>query len=289
MYVLCCQSGDSIAKQPPMSEIFFKDAREYLIFEHHLRKARRPSYSMRAFARDLSISPSSLNDFLKSRVGMSPRRIENISVLLNWSDLRKQHFSDLIQAKFERDSAVRQTALMNVKKRLKNGSYGLSLESFKVISEWYHLVIVELCTLKNHQDVSTIASALGLNRNTTKLAVNRLLGLKLLSETELGLKPSSETNHFGDAGSSEAIKAFHSQVLNLAQAALAKNDQPAFDSQSLFYSVKKNKLAQMNSEIREAVVTIVNRYALTGSADCIQALTLQIFPVWQEAQNGSDL
>jgi uncharacterized protein (TIGR02147 family) len=278
-----------MAKPTSMSEIYFKDAREYLVFEHHLRKTRRPSYSMRAFARDLAISPSSLNDFLRARVGMSPSRIERISRILNWSDSRKQHFRELIQSKHERDPVLRQTALVSVRRRLKEGSFALSLEAFKIISDWYHLAIIELCSIRNHLDVSTIATELKLNKKTVRLAVARLLNLKLLSQTEFGLKPVTDSNHFGDVGSSEAIKTFHSQVLELAQNALQKNDQPAFDSQSFFYSVEQKKLSQMNSEIRHAVLAIVNRYAQTEKADCIQALTLQIFPIWQPNYGDSSL
>jgi uncharacterized protein (TIGR02147 family) len=263
-----------------MTEIYLKDPRDYLNFELELRKARRPAYSMRAFARDLSVSPSSLNDFLKARVGMSEARIDAIAQILKWSDERREHFRDLILARFDRDPGVRQSAQMRARSRLKDGAYKFSLEAFKVISDWYHLAILELCALKDGLDAATMAHELNLEPGTVKSAVNRLLKLQFLKKTETGLKPEDDTSHFGDMGSSEAIKKFHSQILEMAQRALFTNSGPRHDSQSLVYSVAQKDLAKMNGEIRKSVLNIVNRYAQQPNSDCIQVLTLQIFPVW---------
>lgn len=48
---------------------FARHAAWYLNNEFTLRKQRRPYYSLRAFARDLSVSPSTLSDLLNSKKG----------------------------------------------------------------------------------------------------------------------------------------------------------------------------------------------------------------------------
>ena len=55
-----------------------KDASSYLQEELALRKARRPQYSLRAFARDLGMSPSALSEFLAGQQGMSKDRAVGI-------------------------------------------------------------------------------------------------------------------------------------------------------------------------------------------------------------------
>ena len=79
-----------------MGEVLFKDARDYVILEYQLRKNRRAGYSMHAFARDLNFSPSSLNDFIKRRVGMSEERICHFTKSLKWTGKRREFFQDIV-------------------------------------------------------------------------------------------------------------------------------------------------------------------------------------------------
>jgi len=265
-----------------MTELILKDPRDYISFEFELRRARRPAYSMRAFARDLAISPSSLNDFIKGRVGMSRSRIENISAALNWSPIRKDHFTDLVQSKFEKDTGVRQTSLMRVKSRLKEGSFGISLDEFKIISDWYHLVIRELCDVKNNLTADDIARELSLDIQTAKKAVKRLLKLKLLKETDYGLKPTDFGSHFGDDAPSEAIVEFHSQILGLAQKAMKEVSFQNRESHSLIFSIRQQDVSKLHAEMKKTILQIANKYAYVESRNQIQAVALQIFPLWSE-------
>jgi len=269
-----------------MAELFFKDARDYIHFEYELRRARRPAYSMRAFARDLAISHSSLNDFMKARVGMSDERIEKIAAALRWSPARAAHFRDLVQSKFDRDQGVRQACQLRVRSRLKENANGLSLDAFKVIADWYHLVIIRLCEILDHADENRLAAELKLPAATARRAVARLINLGLLMRTTSGLKPASQSNHYGDAGSSQAIRQFHSQMLDLAQKVLSQEPTPENDSQSLVFSVEHKDIEKMNAEIRRAVLAIASGYAQTEKPDCIQGLTLQIFPLWPGNPQG---
>lgn len=264
-----------------MSELLFRDAREYLSFEYELRKARRPAYSMRAFARDLHMSPSGLNDFMKGRVGMSRKRAEEIATLLFWTDLRREHFVDLVLAKYDKEAGVRKTALMRVRSRLKDGTLGLSVDAFKAISDWYHLVILELCGVKDNLTAAEIAKELSLAPATAGKAIKRLLRLGLLATGDKGLKPVDDVSHFGDEQPSEAIIEFHSQILEMALVALKEKSMKERESHSLVYAVKSQDVATMNKEIRKAALTIINKYAQTSNADTIRILTLQIFPVWE--------
>jgi uncharacterized protein (TIGR02147 family) len=203
-----------------MTELIFKDPRDYLTFEFELRRSRRPSYSMRAFARDLKISPSSLNDFMKGRVGMSKARVHSIAESLKWTSSRTEHFLDLISSKYETDPGEKQASLLRVRKRVKDGSCGLSLDSFKAISDWYHLVILEICELRDHAEVAQIADDLNLSASTVKDAIKRLQRLGLMHTTEKGLKPTEDLNYFGDDQPSDAINNFQSQILELTQKSL---------------------------------------------------------------------
>lgn len=268
-----------------MAELLFKDPREYLLFEHELRKTRRPSYSMRAFARDLAVSPSSLNDFLRGRVGMSRDRIDRIAGQLKWSPLRTEHFIDLIQAKFDKDTGVRQNSGAKIKIRLKEGAYGLSVDSFKVISDWYHLVIRELCEVVDNLSIQRIAKELALPHLVVAKAVKRLIKLGLLTETEQGLKPTDSGSHVGDEAPSEAIVEFHTQILELAQKALKEIPYDQRECHSLIFSVRKEDVPKLHADLKKSIMQIASRYAYAEKRDVIQALSLQVFPLWEEKKH----
>lgn len=266
-----------------MRELLFKDPRDYLYFEYELRKARRPAYSMRAFSRDLGYSPSGLNDFLKARVGMSLARAEKVAACLNWSELRREHFLDLILSKYDKDTGVRQSALMRVRNRIKDSSHGVSVDAFKAISDWYHSVILEFCDIKPQYNIEQISRELSLSPVLVTKAIRRLLKLGLLTNDENGYRPTSKTRHFGDETPSEAIVAFHSQILEMAQKALIEKKMHERESHSLIYTVNQDDVKKMNSEIRKAVLNIINKFAQNPNPNCIQALSLQVFPIWQGA------
>lgn len=265
-----------------MAEIFFKDPKDYILLEYELRRARRPSYSMRAFARDLNLSPSSLNDFMKSRVGMSVGRIEKIAQSLNWSDSRKEHFCDLILSKYDKDAGVRKASAMRVRARLKGDAQSQSLDTFKSISEWYHLVILEVCEIRDFVTPAGISKDLQIPVITATKAVKRLIKLGLLQETDRGLKPADSTNYYNSETPFEAIRSFHSQVLGLAQKSLEVQAQQDRESQSLVFSMDEKEASAMHAEIRKAVMNIVGRYADNSTKNSIQMLSLQVFPILQK-------
>lgn len=267
-----------------MPELLFKNPQDYLQFEYDLRHARRPSYSMRAFARDLQMSASGFNDFMKGRVGMSPGRVQFVSDTLNWTTARTEHFQDLLRAKFDKDSGVKASAQARVKQRLKIGSGALSVDEFKIISEWHHLVILELCEMRDHVTAKQIAKELDITSQAASQALRRLTKLKLISLQESGYKPIESNTTFGDQVPSEAIRYFHSQVLERAQKALQITSMENRASQSMVFSIDKKDAGKISTEIRRSIDSIVNRYAQNSKKDSIQALTFQLFPVWSEPQ-----
>ena len=267
-----------------MAELLLKDPREYLKFEHEMRRARRPSYSMRAFARDLEVSPSSLNDFLKGRVGMSNDRIERIASVLRWSEKRKDHFQDLIAAKYEKDVGAKLSAQTRIRSRLKDGTFGLSVDAFRAISEWHHLVILEICECKDGMDAAGIAKELSLPATTAQQAVKRLVSLGLLQKSASGLKPVESASHFGDDAPSDAIVAFHCQVMQLAQKALQEKPTNEREALSVMFSMNQQDLEKMNAEIKKSVMSIINRYAQSLSKNHIHTVALQSFPIWTDSK-----
>jgi uncharacterized protein (TIGR02147 family) len=269
-----------------MSELFLKEAPEYILFEYEMRKNRRPSYSLRAFARDLNFSPSSLSDFLKGRVGMSEQRILHLAETLVWSEERREHFQDLVTLQHSKSSSERNDAQMRVNRRIKEKSTIYGVEKFKLISNWYTLVIVELCHLLQNITPQQISNRLSISLVEAKNSLKQLEKINILQKTKNGFKPTHQSFQFGDEIPSEAIRHFHFQVMQQAQEALISKDMSQRESHSLVFSMKSRDRQKMNQEIRKALYKIVNKYAAEDECNTVQIVSLQSFNPLSEDSIG---
>jgi uncharacterized protein (TIGR02147 family) len=143
-------------------------------------------------------------------------------------------------------------------------------------------VILEICDIQNQIKISEIAKSLGITPIKAAQAVKRLLKLGLLIKDSGGLKPASSHSQFGDEVPSEAIVSFHSQILEQAQKALRELPMRSRESQSIVFSLNEKDIPQLQSEMRKAIYNIVNKYAVDANKNCVQAVSLQIFPLWSK-------
>jgi uncharacterized protein (TIGR02147 family) len=274
-----------------MQDIFFERASDYLNFEFKLRLQRRPSYSLRAFARDLQMSPASLTEFLHNRQGMSFERVTSVAKVLNWSNEHKEHFWDLVCAKFARDMGARRSALARVNERIKRVPTKIHLDAFKMMSDWYHLAILELVRIRpEFGSPSQVAGQLNLPVPVAREAMARLARLELLEQfDDRRYRTSTKTSQAGDEGPSEAVRVFHHQMMSLSQEALEKVPYSQRESLSIIFSGKKRDLQEMRAEVRDAIYGIVSRFAKGEPEDTLQAVTLQIFPLWEAPAGVADV
>lgn len=265
-----------------MNSLILQDARDYIRLELELRQRRRTSYSLRAFARDLKMSPSFLSDFLSGRVGMSHARVEWIAGRLGWSETAADHFWDLLQTKFAKTVAARKNARLKAASRLKQVSVNVSIDAFKAISDWYHLVLLEIYQIKGEKaDAKQIARKLGLCAATVREASERLERLGLVRRTAHGYVPVESETWIGDDLPSEAVRIYHVQVLNRAIEAVDKVRMEERESLSLVFSIDRSEFEKMHKELRSAVMRVVQKYAQQTPADQVQCLALHTFPVWR--------
>jgi hypothetical protein len=152
------------------------------------------------------------------------------------------------------------------------------------MSDWYYLVIVELCNLYDQVDAQMIFKKIGLELKVGQKALHRLLKLNILHETKRGPKPVKTDNYFGDRHPSEAIRQFHFQFLSRAQRALLELSPKERESQSWVFSVPTDKISELHSELRRALVAIAHKYSELADQNpnikkSIHGVSLQAFPL----------
>lgn len=262
---------------------FPADHRVYLREELQLRQSRRPQYSMRAFARDLEMSPSFLCEFLAGRQGLSKERVLWVSKKLNLSNEQCDHFWDLVESKFGRTSEAKKAAEFRVLQKTKNEQNHLSLERFHVIADWYHFPLLEILGLnKRVYTHKELAEILGITENNIEAALGRMKSVGLIEEefTEFGTakyRVKSEYTMAGDEGESRAIQIAHQQFLN--KQALFVETKPLSERENLDVTFRLTQAEWMNlcNDLRTAMMGVIAKYADSQSEkNQVACLTLQM-------------
>jgi len=146
------------------------------------RAERNPGYSLRAFARALRTDPGALSRILSGQKVPSYKLSQRIFQTLMLSPEEQNEFLSSI-VRTRQSTGIKR--LSPVLKQFRNPHSErpreLSLDVFRVISDWYHYAILELTYVEGFRsDPKWIAQKLGISAVEAKLAVERLLALELL-------------------------------------------------------------------------------------------------------------
>lgn len=157
--------------------------RNYLKGELADRVLRNPSYSLRAFARHIEISPAFLSLILSGKKKLAPDTALKVADRLGLSSTETEYFGLLVQHEINKDEDVRMKLLermheINSKKMRKD----FSVEIFRIVSDWYHFAILMLTEIQDFKfNPVNVSDKLGINRAEADAAIQRLMELELLN------------------------------------------------------------------------------------------------------------
>ena len=264
------------------------DYRDYLRFELDARQSRRPKYSLRAFSRDLKMSPSHLSDVLSGRERLSIQTAQVVSKALGFNPIKKSHFIGMVA--LEKASKAEEQAKLRAKldKIVKDDSayHEHDLDHFKMISDWHHLGILAAAELKSiGGNVQKTAKTLGLDGKTVKEAVRRLsrLGLVRVKDRVIEVLKKKTMTPRAEVPS-YSVRRFHRQMLQKAGEALdlfAVSER--FASSSLI-AIAKEDMPAAKEFLIEMRSKFVERFENKDKADEIVGLTHALFPVTHQIE-----
>lgn len=135
------------------------------------RTRRNPSFSARAFARQLEIEHSSLSQILSGKRTLTDKMCKRLAQKIA---LPPDEMYGLMGVNSSSNKTTQLSKFTN-----------LSVDHFKVIADWYHYAILELTHLPHFRgDPSWIAKSLGIKVYEVRAAVERLQRLEYLEITE---------------------------------------------------------------------------------------------------------
>ena len=199
-----------MATSMPRDSAHKKDFRDHLQKEFIKRCQKNPKYSLRAFAKQLNISHATLSHVLR---GKRPLTAHTILYLAQGLELKPR---ELAQFHIPRERTSRK-----IIEKLKFSP--IDIDTFEVVSDWYHDAILELTKIKQFKgDPRWIAKVLGVSTREARTAVKRLQRLNLLKINNDGtwVDESTFNTTIKSTFTTTALRKYQRQVLEKACRAL---------------------------------------------------------------------
>ena len=230
------------------------------------RCRNNPSYSLRAFARSLSLEPSALSKILRGRRAISASMVDRLAPRLGM---------DPEESRIVRNSAK--------KGKLPAHEFAqLSADTFRVISDWYHYAILELTTLHQfHGNTAWIARTLGITVSEVNIAVERLVRLEFLEIDKNGKwkDVSGNITTVGNEFTAAAFRNLQKQILRMAAEAMEKVPMEERDQSSLTLAVDARLLPKAKEKIKKFRRELSAFLQSSEKRDRVYQVSLSLYPV----------
>jgi uncharacterized protein (TIGR02147 family) len=222
------------------------------------RCRKNEQYSLRAFARSLSVPISSLSEIMSEKRPISKKIRDQIglSMSLPLEEVRKfkvkEHGNKL-----------------KITEESEEGDYQqLALDSFYIISDGSHYAILQLIRTKGFKkDAGWIAKRLGIKVMQAKLALLRLKRVGIIEEQEDGTLidvTNGSTTHLKNNFTNEELRSFQIKALEKAITSLKSVPIKYRDNTSMTLAISKEALPLAKAEItkfRRKLTKLLENYA----------------------------
>jgi len=157
----------------------------------HFDEAQRKnkSYSLRAFAKKLGITPGGLSQILNQRIKLSLDRAHEFVKHLSLPAQEAEYFLLLVQIENAKTLAVRSMLQEKLNQSFpeKTAEPNLTIDQFRLVSEWYGFAVKEIVSSYGAAWTPTrIANELGITKNEVELTLDRLERLELIEKGPRG-------------------------------------------------------------------------------------------------------
>ena len=255
------------------------------------RLSVNPRYSLRAFARDLKVSPAFLSQIMGGKRGLTLGKAQELFSSLGFTETEKKLF--MLEVQKEQKRSVKKKAV--VQKQIDSavqqaGAHTFSTEQFDRISNWYPMAILQLIRMKdsprkNKSKFCVWASKkLGVNQELVETTLDSLIEMSLVSEQTGMLSVVHDTVWTTHQVPSGAIRMFHRQMIEKAKTAIEMQSIDERFLQSLQFPVLKSDLPNIQNDIVKFRNQMLRKYGRTasGDADTVYGLNLQLFKLLED-------
>ncbi len=236
------------------------------------RCKKNPRYSLRSFAHSLKVGSSDLSKIIHGKRGLSDEMIVRLATRLDLDPKAIEEFR----------VAARDQGKKRQGAKAASGYANLSLDAFRVISDWYPLAILEMTKVEGFDpSPKVIARRLGLTVNEVTIAIERLVRLGMLEVgedgrmTDLAGSTSGVTPDYTDA----AKRKYQKQILAKASQAIDEVPIAHRDQSSMLMAVDTAKLDEARVLIKDFRRKLCALLESGDQKDQVMFLSVSLFPV----------
>ena len=243
------------------------------------RQLRNSRYSLRAFARDLGVTPSTMSEVLSGKSGLSLPVARRMALKLRLAPQDMDHFCALVEYNHAKSPARREQALSRIKAADNYQSLNkISLDRFQMIADWFHLAILELTKIAGFRGTLTwVARRLAIKETLVAEAVARLDKLGLIRQTEATFELVHENNAVPGGMPSGALREYYRQLAEKANRALATQELRERDFSSLILAMPTSRIPVAKRMLSDFLQKMDKEMQRDEPADGLFCLSLQLF------------
>lgn len=262
------------------------DYREYLRTVLRERMAKNPNYSLRAFARQVDISPSHLSRVLNGEKTLSAQAALKISAALRLSEEETHDLLLLVQASQTPELQPEKIGRRLMRKAQAALKRSLDLEVFRIISDWFVLPILQFIktpTFKN--DIPWIARRFGIPASDVRTALERLAnaGLIKIEDNKITVIEDRDLETSDDV-SNAAVRVHHEQMANKAVEAIQQHGINEREFQALHLVFDRAQMPKAKQMIRNFANQFETEFSNHGND--IYQLNIHFFSLTKPERKG---
>lgn len=246
-----------------------------------MRTAKNANYSLRAFARDLGLSPSRLSEVMNKKKGLSAMAATLLADKLGLTEKEKDFFLLSVKAQHARSSKDKTEATDILDKKLIPAKKNKQLEAreFEQAHNWYHTAILELTELKDCQHtVEWFAKKLKLKKVIVKNAIERLEKIGWLVNIDGVYKSVDEQSETTFDIPSNAIKKYHEEILKKAEHSLMTDSVLEREFLNMTLAFSQDHMTEAKEAIRAFQKDFADKfYPKQQDRDSVYQLSVQLF------------
>lgn len=234
------------------------------------RQLRNPSYSIRAFAQSLRVSPSALSEILRGKRRISKERALKLVDALSLSPQEQRRVIGLFETP-DSEGQIPPVAYQELRS-----------DQFSAVADWQHFAILSLAETKGFtSEIKWISRRLGISPLLAEQSLVRLERLGLVKKIRGQWKVSGQSFTSSDGIADSAIKKSHANDLRLAERSLLEDDIEDRDFTSVTMAVDPKKIPDIRKLVR-SFRDKITAYAESGEKKEVYKLCVQLIPITRD-------
>lgn len=236
------------------------------------RQRTNPNYSLRAFARDISVHPATLSQVLKGHRPLPLKNAKKVAVRLGLSP--KDH-TLFLESFFQSKTKLDEIAIdVSDERVMLDESY------FNVIAEWEHYAVLMLFDVAGFEPTAAeIAERLEITPNRAEVVLSNLFTAGLLKTAEnLKIERTHSRLRTTEDVSSIALKRSHRETLEMGIKKLDETEIELRDFSAMTIAVDRSRLDEAKAIIREFRQKMASLLRDGEKTDVYQ-LAIQFYPM----------